>query len=675
MSILNLLSMKMKLSRIKIVLLMVSIAILLLKQIYAAKQVRQSYNPITAYTHSKMDKWAVGQTEMLNYALVDNITASGIDIYECATTTYLSSMCFNLTTLAANVTAYNWTINQTVLQNFTTTTTLKQTMLKRFTYDYDVRYLLFYPEGSVSLVDRFYTGYKLFDKTQLSSFVFPSWIENTPALFIGSTLDLVFKIDPELPNQKYIVYSCIKNEYSADKTNDCRILTKNGNDGVLPISTNGKLRTLDGITIPTNTYQTTRYIILYTANNNLRESIYKQYKPGKRGALNIYINDNINGAGFELAGFELCANDDYGEKYKIKWTPMLHIDVKTTYTPESVIFYECPVDEKIPKLQQEIYAYNVGNNPSMSCVLIGVSNAWNEINYVPSLNIGNPRNINYVMSGFDNWMKTIGQFRVVNCQHEEEEEEEEEGDNIFQEDNGGDQDMDILIYLGLIPALVILNEAIKYIIFELKLKTYISQGKIDQFKYWKRNTENPTNDDAIGFDLVGLAVRTKQGKDSVELSFSKCPRCSKMVKKPPGTLVFQCFGCGSMLIQSIDGTKYVEADYKREMDERYKFHTEAIDAISRNVKQTINVFSFNVNQILEKSKLKVTSHLTTDPRAGNISCMGRRARRNNFARVYDTAKRANIERRNYAGLIEGDQKPGESGDIGANGVSKYSIPN
>ena len=129
MSILNLLSMKMKLSRIKIVLLMVSIAILLLKQIYAAKQVRQSYNPITAYTHSKMDKWAVGQTEMLNYALVDNITASGIDIYECATTTYLSSMCFNLTTLAANVTAYNWTINQTVLQNFTTTTTLKQTML------------------------------------------------------------------------------------------------------------------------------------------------------------------------------------------------------------------------------------------------------------------------------------------------------------------------------------------------------------------------------------------------------------------------------------------------------------------------------------------------------------------------------------------------------------------
>ncbi len=348
MSILNLLSMKMKLSRIKIVLLMVSIAILLLKQIYAAKQVRQSYNPITAYTHSKMDKWAVGQTEMLNYALVDNITASGI---------------------------------------------------------------------------------------------------------------------------------------------------------------------------------------------------------------------------------------------------MLHIDVKTTYTPESVIFYECPVDEKIPKLQQEIYAYNVGNNPSMSCVLIGVSNAWNEINYVPSLNIGNPRNINYVMSGFDNWMKTIGQFRVVNCQHEEEEEEEEEGDNIFQEDNGGDQDMDILIYLGLIPALVILNEAIKYIIFELKLKTYISQGKIDQFKYWKRNTENPTNDDAIGFDLVGLAVRTKQGKDSVELSFSKCPRCSKMVKKPPGTLVFQCFGCGSMLIQSIDGTKYVEADYKREMDERYKFHTEAIDAISRNVKQTINVFA------------------------------------------------------------------------------------
>mgnify|MGYP000094239763 CR=1 FL=1 len=31
---------------------------------------------------------------------------------------------------------------------------------------------------------------------------------------------------------------------------------------------------------------------------------------------------------------------------------------------------------------------------------------------------------------------------------------------------------------------LVYQSSIKYIIFELKLKTYISQGKIDQFKYW-----------------------------------------------------------------------------------------------------------------------------------------------------------------------------------------------
>ena len=85
--------------------------------------------------------------------------------------------------------------------------------------------------------------------------------------------------------------------------------------------------------------------------------------------------------------------------------------------------------------------------------------------------------------------------------------------------------------------------------------------------------------DDVGAALVGEALKTGGGDNNgvkCELTFGKCPRCAKSVKKPTGILVFQCLQCGAMLTQSKDGASYVEAEAQREKDERYKYDTKAI---------------------------------------------------------------------------------------------------
>ena len=88
----------------------------------ASPAVSWTYNPAKVSQESKMSKWAVGQTQTVNFTLVDPNTATGIDIYECSSYTISastrSSRCLKLTTLAAKVTTYDWKIDKTGLKQF-----------------------------------------------------------------------------------------------------------------------------------------------------------------------------------------------------------------------------------------------------------------------------------------------------------------------------------------------------------------------------------------------------------------------------------------------------------------------------------------------------------------------------------------------------------------------------
>ena len=120
----------------------------------AEKQVKKVFSPHP----TTRSRWAIGNTYLLNFTLNNPNTSKKTDVYECPTISYRAWTYDKIVTLGIGETTYYWEIpNKNVL---------KAVSLPNF-QGFQLRYLLFFPEGSTRSTDRFYVPYHLVEKTAM----------------------------------------------------------------------------------------------------------------------------------------------------------------------------------------------------------------------------------------------------------------------------------------------------------------------------------------------------------------------------------------------------------------------------------------------------------------------------------------------------------------------------